>query len=133
MIKKTYLTILSIAIISVLLAPTYGIKIVLTGDFLFVFNPKETFLNITDLWIFMIYSTNDPNPTTMNIALNGVQVSSDIFDNVHGYPTPHRIHLQDSNIYGALNVGINAMTLDVLVFMFVYEISVFIEYEYQAR
>ena len=168
MIKKRYLVVLSLAILSVLLGSllytTLGLAgkpepqpsickdsvrisllsvgasgwesqgaLIITGvhEFPFVFNPKEPFQNLTDLWFSFFYLTSRPT-VTIDISLNNVYITSKSLLETTD-PRPVSFQVTDTSLYYALTSGINVLTLTSMDAIYLQELTVFIEYEYQAR
>jgi len=175
MIKKTYLTVLSIAIVSVLLgsllysnitqaqkgkepsiykdvvsinllnvdscgfqteAVIFGAEYAWVHNIPFVFSPKGTVHNITNLWCSFIGIAG--NGITIEISLNNVYITSYSFIG-GGCSVYNSFQVIDTNIYDAFKPNqINLLTLTHTPVIgsnsvFLQEFTFFIEYEYQAR
>jgi len=96
----------------------------------FAFNPTETLLNVTNLWVSYIYGTYAPN--TINIYLNDILAATHYYDNAKSIPFYTSSQVTETNIHNALNSGINVLSLEVTNTLYLQELTIFIEYEYQA-
>ncbi len=115
----------------------------------FSFNPEQPFQEVTDLWIAIIVeSSMTTNWNHMfNITLNEeIELSSGLhLLPLHSFPLTVSLHVTDPTVLQTLHQGINTIEISdpyrqslsnpsVMepYAMFIREIAVFIEYEYQA-
>jgi hypothetical protein len=122
-------------------------------NFAFVFAPKQSFLNITNLWIVLIALAPDyyTDAIRFSVTINSkvtvstgeVQMYGESWDRAH--PQQVSIQIKDYGVYQAIIEGINSITFSNPEFkhsvygdwrntnLEMFKIMLFIEYEYQAR
>ena len=188
MLKKRYLVILSVAVISILLGSLFYINITLAPkrqeptilkdsveitvldwvsrryvatseefdygislydaiplSLVFSFSPKQVFLNITDMYVSIVASTTQGQGRDhkLTVAVNGVATTTDGNPLSHYYLSVLTQHMTNPQVYATIEEGINTLTLSnpfwwnlqplwQPTMIFVYKVTVFIEYEYQA-
>jgi len=118
----------------------YGVALITDSPITlpFFFSPKEAFMNITNLWITFTAQNMYPAHLTIpvNITINDVAtISTDEF-----YPSMNiglkvvSLHITNLNVYETITSGLNNLVLTSSEnLLTVFRVSVFIEYEYQAR
>jgi len=174
-IKKTYLMILSVAIVSMLLGSLLYANLVLAGkpepqpsikkdsvkisilgwvtrqwtstqnyqrevgimvsrdyplDLLFMFTPEQSDFNVTDIYV-VVYATGAIDQFSLDI--NGAGVNEPEIRLPVDTPTTMVFALNPTLVQ--INEGINFLSMSTPIgpnYLFIYEIEVFIEYEYQA-
>jgi len=171
-LKKKYLAILSVAIVSVLLGSLLytnlvsagkpepliyrdSVKISILGwvtrqwtssqnypkevgiiqvqdyplNLLFIFTPEKSDFNVTDIYV-LVYATGAVDQFSLNI--NGVGIFEPELRLTVDLPCTRKFHL-DPNVV-QINEGINSLSMSSVGvnYLSIYEVEVFIEYEYQA-
>lgn len=102
-------------------------------EFVFVFSPPKSFANVTDVWIGCVGKTGGRTSIKCSLEMNG-QPTSDRFS-VPFVTTPFASDMQinDVDFQHAIEPdSINVLRIRALDIMYLFSLSIFIEYEYQA-
>ena len=104
----------------------------------YLFSPKETFQNVTDLWI--VFTAQNMHPGAQYIPLDitindGATVyTNEFYENVNFGLKVVSVHVTDASIYQTITSGVNKLVLTTsAIILTVFRVTVFIEYTYQAR
>lgn len=105
------------------------------GTYPFVFSPKEEFLNVTETWISVVISVVGERSQTIYLYLNGYLVYSWEFPPVERLKITFAV--TNSTVLQSIRPEVNILQerhSSVTAYeMFMHEITLFIDYEYQAR
>jgi len=103
----------------------------------FEFNAKERFLNVTDVWVFIVIGPEQYRLSGFEVTMDAIEINdvSVPVTGTYSAPTGVSVHIQDPFIYGTIFPGINTLTLRYLEVYrgYVFETSILITYEYQTR
>ncbi len=104
-------------------------------DFPFRFSPKQTFLHATNLFVLVIATHYIGNPTWISFDLTLNDESTLSTGSLH-YPPYAKLKTVSTNMLsavGTITEGINMLTLsNSTTDLAIFEVTIFIEYEYQA-
>ncbi len=109
----------------------------------FAFQPKETLLNITDVWATVTVGVYSAHDYKLDIVLNSkvTTTSEPRWCYTHSLAM-FSMHIEDQSVNNTIREGINKLKVTnpqyydsgwKLGWMKIFKVSVFIEYEYQPR
>jgi len=113
-------------------------------ELVFIFDPKQDFLNVTGMWMtFVAWSNYPAYPKIFDITLNdGMTITTPEKFYAEGQVSAASLEI-DSSVHHEVKEGVNEITLEnpryvydlgvEVAHMEIFRVTLFVEYEYQAR